>query len=437
MPRHDTQPDLWNLFWETPFQAASGLCRALGGGPPRNPDCAQGRPFVLQTAQELAEGAYQAASELGAQMLRTAGKSASDPAGVLRDLQQLLGDWADGPRLVEEYANKSQVFLLVLAVPVILGLPQRPPFPPLAESLQKAYSLPPYPALWAVEGLGKYHADTYWERCRRPRQILQRRRLADKSLTMLNAGIGLSFASHLGRRVRSSSPDAEIVRMLEDFLALVADNSTSGYAGAALESLGLVTRMGIFSGERRPLRMVRAVSSRLTAISEDAWEFFWHGVGRSIYFNPVNFVPCHTAIRQAIDMIVRQTPAGRARKNAIAGLAWAVTVVNMRQPGILAGFLESWGDRIPEPDAFSFGIASATLMRYDTTPQAGFIRQFCRFVPSGPSSAWERLAAEPCREGLQRWYPIIRRRGLLGELFRYHPSLAALARQPGNREADW
>src|SRR5258707_158448 len=64
------------------------------------------------------------------------------------------------------------------------------------------------------------------------------RDLADKSLTMMHAGLGLAFAEKLMNRNTPYSPDSNIRCVLQEFVTLDKENARNGYEGAAFESLG-------------------------------------------------------------------------------------------------------------------------------------------------------------------------------------------------------
>src|ERR1043166_7887429 len=194
-------------------------------------------------------------------------------SGVTSDLLQQsaelfrnLNPGQDGSLTLQELQNKLQVFLLVRNVPSTLQLVSEPPYPPLLEVVRRAYAMEPYPALWAVEGIGHWYGDTFFTRHEVPRGILTEASVRDlpaDSLTMLHAGIGMSFAQHWLQRVNHLSSRADIRHALEQILALCRENSRPGYEGAALESLGLITRNGQFYRETRPDQMVDIVRREL------------------------------------------------------------------------------------------------------------------------------------------------------------------------------
>jgi hypothetical protein len=258
-----------------------------------------------------------------------------------------------GPLTLQELQNKLQVYFLVRAIPNQLQLPSAPPYPSLLEVVRNAYAMAPYPTLWAVEGVGHWYGDTCFTRNEWPRGILTDTRVYDvpaESLTMLHAGIGMAFAQHWLETVNSLSPVTDIRHALAQVMALCRENSRAGYAGAALESLGLMTRNGQFYGETRPDEMVHLTSRELEHTDPEGFEYFWHGVGRAHYFLPVHFVPGYGSIWHAVRMIRQAVPNDRAWLNAIAGLAWAVTMVNIRHPQIVANLLRYHGTQLAADD---------------------------------------------------------------------------------------
>jgi hypothetical protein len=329
-----------------------------------------------------------------------------------------------------ELQNKLQVFTLVRNVRAQLQLPSEPPFPPLLEAVEQAYAMEPYPALWAVEGLGHWYGDTFFAHHEVPRGILTDESvsaLPTESLTMLHAGIGMAFAQHWMKTVNHLSPLADIRYALEQILTLCRANSRLGYEGAALESLGLITQNGQFYSETRPDEMVQLVSRELEHVDPAGFDYFWHGVGRAHYFLPIHFIPGYGSIWHAVGMLEPAVPNDRARRNAIAGLAWGVTMVNIRQPQIVAHLLKSHGARLSADGGFADGVASSIMMRYDTTPDAPFIAPYYQYQPDpadpGLVQLWHSQVRQPCVVALQEYYPVLKQNHRLGEIFRYQSLL--------------
>ncbi len=385
---------------------------------------AGGGTSVLSLAYRVGENLVEVVGEIAAGLLcpevlapRTFYSLTGDPLQRSAEAVRLTFAGSSGEALVE-IANKGEIFVLVAAVSGLIGEPAEPPFP-LDELVARAYGVGEFQAVWTLEGLGHDYGDFVWQQGEVPRGLLtapRTRGLPAGSLLMLHAGIGLSMAQHLLKGIACEPPPEHLRRLLGEILALDRANSRPGYLGAAVESLGLVTRTF------HPT-LVPAVDRELRGFAPEAVGFFWHGVGRAIYFWPANFVPC--SAWQVFEMAAREAPDELARLNAEAGVAWGQVLVNQRQPQVLYELVvRPHGEELAARGGFTNGLASSIMMRFDTTPGAPFIKRFCRWQPSGATAGaralWDELVRVPCRRALEDYYPVLKRRQRLGEIFEYH-----------------
>lgn len=316
-----------------------------------------------------------------------------------------------------ELGNKLEVYRLVKQVREKLGVPPLGGAFDLHDLVRRAYGLGEYAALWAVEGLGHSWVEHEWQGPEPPHALLGSaagRSLPAKSLTMLHAGIGLGFAQRLLSLLGPEPSEAEVRRIVERVTTLCRENSLPGYEGAALESLGLVTR-----SFHAPL--VPKVDQALGEVDPVAREYFWHGVGRALYFLPINFLPCGRVTWRPFEMGDREATDEAARHNVRAGLGWAFALVNMRQPEIVTRLLlaERGGD-LAADSGFANGVASTAMMRRDTTPDGVLLDTFLRHRPEGEAAPWwSSLVRHPMEVALERVYPGLVRNCRLGEIFRY------------------
>jgi hypothetical protein len=280
--------------------------------------------------------------------------------------------------------------------------------------VRRAYALGQYPALWAVEGLGHDYAASLWGKGPMQGILLPDRTagVPENAMTMLHAGIGLFFAQTLLPSLTPYEP-ANIRKVIGQIISLVRSNSRPGYEGAAFESLGLVTRFW-----HSPL--VGPVYNALLQIDPEVGTYFWHGVGRALYFLPIHFVPGLYSPWIAVES---EPPDETARLNAIAGLAWATTVVNIRQPEILASFVSFNGDRLAANDAFTNGVMSVTIMVSDIVANDVYVDLFRAYQPLGSdprlAGLWTRLVQAPVSVAVDVYHPALRKRQLLGRIFHY------------------
>jgi len=317
----------------------------------------------------------------------------------------------------EELKNKLEVFVLVKNLASILKLPPTGgEFIPLAQLVPRAYSVPDFQALWAVEGLGHYCADSYYAHFGDPQGLLEeaKAQVPEKSLLMLHTGMGLSFADRLIGNLNVDNPSADKTRAaVEQFVSLCRNNSRKGYLGAAVESLGLVTRD--FYPE-----LIEIVPKQLNLIAPELMGFFWHGAGRALYFSREYFLPVLTRVWSGVDEEAKACPD---RQSAMAGLAWAVTLVNMRQPAIMQHVLPSYTQDASLEQGFANGVASSIIMRQDTTPDEPLISAFYQHPPDPgnrqSAEMWSRFISSPAQLGLQKYYPVLKQHKALDQVFRY------------------
>jgi hypothetical protein len=326
----------------------------------------------------------------------------------------------------QECEAKMDVMQLVQDVRKVC--PDKSVHVPLADIVAKAYALGSFPALWTIEGVGHDLVKGRRHRGERLTDLLTSPEvgdLPDGSLTMLHAGIGLGLAELALEDLRPDSPTEKIDAALQRFLDDCRSSSREGYVGCALESLGLVTRH--LYGHS----MVKALDERLEAIDAALRGFFWHGVGRGVYFSPENMFPLLDSPWPAVDMVERQAPHDLARDNMMAGIAWAMTLVNLKQPVVLEGFLKKHGSGFGDTDAFVNGAVSSIIMRKDTTPDEPHIAALLAHEVTSSDSRlealWDRVVKKSLSKALSKHYSAIKSKGRLGDIFRFQP-LAELAK---------
>jgi len=224
--------------------------------------------------------------------------------------------------------------------------------------------------------------------------------------------MGLSLAQ---RALATVGSDGDVQEALGRFVELCDDNSRDGFVGAAYEALGLVAR-NLYP------QMVEAIDRRLAARDDDLGAHFWHGVGRAVYFAPTNFLPGRCSRRRIAEALAREPPHPLAARNAVAGLAWAMALVNIRHPEILQAFLGRFVPGALDADAFADGVSSAIVIWHRAAPDDPDLEAFCRHRPaSDPATAalWNEVVSEPCARALREDASGIR--GGPGELFRHRP----------------
>jgi hypothetical protein len=335
---------------------------------------------------------------------RTTNQIVHQTREVLRALQP-----GDNLRLyIDLLRNTMGVINLVNRSSSMLALPPGPIN--LQQAIERAYSFGEYAPLWLVEGLGEVYADRNGSN---PRELLtdgQGAQLPEKSLLMMHAGIGISFAKHLIRPLTPVTPKSEIAGALQRFISLVRDNARAGYEGPAFESLGLVTRTWYQA-------LIPLIDELLWTIDREVLEYFWHGAGRAAFFNYL--LPGTTAFQG----IRSEAPHGLALLNGTAGAAWAFILVNIKEPNVVVNLLKTQSEVLSANDAFTNGLISTMLMANDMIPGDPYTTALCAYQPQcgcpGVMETWNRLVANPCRIATQQYFPILQKHHRLGEVFRY------------------
>ena len=116
-----------------------------------------------------------------------------------------------------------------------------------------------------------------------------------------------------------------------------------------------------------------------------------------------------------------QAPHELGRRNAVAGFAWAMTLVNLRQPEIVAAFLRRLGAKVAVSDAFANAVFSALAVWQCCAPHDSCARAFCDHLPSPREDSlhhlWMTCVQQPGARAL-------RHRSLtadIAQVFRYQP----------------
>jgi hypothetical protein len=179
--------------------------------------------------------------------------------------------------------------------------------------------------------------------------------------------------------------------------------------------------------------MVPVIDEQLWTIDVDVLEYFWHGVGRSIYFSPAYLVPGNNAFNG----VAAEAPHELADLNGTAGAAWAFTLVNIRQPEVVLNLVRTDHQTLERNDAFTNGVVSTVLMASDMLPGDPYVKGLVEYQPkcscSGLRGRWERLVRGPSEMALRDTFPILKQQGRLGEVFRYRDWKRVRTRPEGRR----
>jgi hypothetical protein len=155
----------------------------------------------------------------------------------------------------------------------------------------------------------------------------------------------------------------------------------------------------------------------------DLLALFWHGVGRGLYFLPIHFIPQAAAGRRALEMALSEPPHRSGRLNAVAGMAWPLTLVNIRHPYVMESFLKESPQLLVDSDAFSQGVSTAVMTWFESTSDDPALQAFITHRPSNLAliSVWNRHIRMPSQNAMDNHFPKLKAQKRLDDLFRYTP----------------
>jgi hypothetical protein len=318
----------------------------------------------------------------------------------------------------QQAKNTRYIFTLVRNNPEKIGIPKTGEFD-LEHFLGKAYGIGDFENIWSVEGLGHVYSQRTWHLkwnlSEDAHDILtagQAQCLPDKSLTMMHAGLGLCVAESLMKQLTPVSTIKETERVLKTFIKLCTNNSRPGYVGCALESLGLVTRCFNYP-------MTDLVQTALYDLDPVAWEFFWRGAGRALYFSPGHMVqPLYSPWIAA----EQEAPNARALKILKAGISWPTNIVNMQTPEIFEDLIRRRGAAEENEGTILHGVAASTTMAMDTTPNHPVVQSYLEYEPASTDprvrELWEKLVRSQVYKAVHRYQPVLKKHRMLDQVFR-------------------
>jgi hypothetical protein len=335
----------------------------------------------------------------------------------------------------QQAKNTRYIFVLVRNNPEEIGIPKSGEFD-LAYFMDKAYGIGDFENIWSVEGLGHVYSQRTWilkhnvsEDAHGIMWEGQAASMPEKSLTMMHAGLGLAVAESLMKQLTLDSKPKEVERVLKAFIKLCNNNSREGYVGCALESLGLVTRCFNYP-------MVGLVQSILADVDPIAWEFFWRGAGRALYFSPGHMMQPLFSPWIAAEM---EAPNEKAFRILKAGISWPTNIVNRGNHEMFEVVIKRRGAAEENEGTIRHGVAASTTMAMDITPNHPVVKSYLEYKPksSDPKvqALWGKLVHEPVHRAVTRYQPILKRHKMLDQVFRFQDLDALVDRLEASENA--
>ena len=219
----------------------------------------------------------------------------------------------------------------------------------------------------------------------------------DHAGPMLHAGLGHAVATHLLDSLPGTVTVVDLEALFDLFETTVAASSAEAWQDIALEALGLQLYFfyrGLFALADEALRRRR--DPQLHRLS-------WHGVGRAIYFLPVQQIPGGSSLRRAIERLEKLTPAGASCDCGIAGIAYAFTLVNLEDSELFEVVIGQHRELLTSRP-FGAGVAAALHLHPQLLPRSSAAAQLAAHVPQDPAvaAAYADLVSRGWQQGCAR-----------------------------------
>ena len=287
----------------------------------------------------------------------------------------------------------------------------------LEEVVRRALKLEEFRAIWILEGVGHTKAlaaglSVTGLLCTGDAALLP-----ERAMIPLHAGMGTAFGEKLLAALGANPSLAEVRQTVDRFRHLCRANCRAGWEDACMEPLGLVVRC-LYP------HLLEPVSAAMETLDPPVRGLFWHGVGRSLYFVPSNFLPIPGAGARMVRSATLETGRLEDRRNVLAGLIWAVTLVNLRRPSVIQALLSAGAELRIEPE-FTNGVASALLAWHHMAPgDLRYLTPYTRpLLPGAPAARqWESWIETPAKFALDRIFAGLVLRNNIPALYTFRTS---------------
>jgi hypothetical protein len=334
---------------------------------------------------------------------------------VMQQSARLMGGFIPGSSLFcdwRELDNKFEAFRLFQYADRELGLPVDRL--PIDEVVRRALTRDAFRAIWILEGIGQIKGAASSLSVEGLLTEGAGACVPDCAMIPLHAGMGTAFGEKLLGGLGSNPSTADIGQTIERFVDMCRANCRPGWEDACIEPLGLVVRC-LYP------HLLASVSAAMEELSPDLRALFWHGVGRSLYFVPTNFLPIPGAHERMVKSAVAEASCIDDRRQVLAGLIWAVTLVNLPQPAVIRSLLPICSDLRIRAE-FSNGLISALLAwRHMVPGERRYSTNYTRPLPAHGREAvlWRSWIETPAREALENILPGLERRNNIPALYTY------------------
>lgn len=303
-----------------------------------------------------------------------------------------------------EFANKLHAYHIFASASAGAGLSGAGS---LAGTIPALRCLDTWERVWTIEGIGYWFANSALRRKPSPAGFF-----GDRSFDALPTNVMIPLHTGAGLALAEAALGSKEGRAGARFWRECQELSAAGYAEPMFEALGLVT-ITMYP------HLTRQIDRELSDLHPNLSAYFWHGAGRGLYFSPFGFVPVPAACRVMAEKSQRLPSSAIGRANALAGLSWAITLVNIRHPWILEGRAWEMAQWIQPGGPFLNGLKSSLIVWQNIVPEDPHVEGLQHFRPGNSASCelWGRSFAEAATDA-RRVSQAVCSSGQLGAMFR-------------------
>ena len=102
---------------------------------------------------------------------------------------------------------------------------------------------------------------------------------------------------------------------------------------------------------------------------------------------------------------------------------WPTTIVNMQHPAVMEHFIRRYGREKENRGAIVHGVGASIAMACDMVPNHPLVKKYIDWIPQSPDpichTLWNDLVRGPAEAAVRRYQPILRKHGMLEEVFRF------------------
>jgi hypothetical protein len=334
---------------------------------------------------------------------------------VMQKSARMMGAFLPGSGLFCDWGeldNKFEAFRLFQYADRELGL--RVDRVPVNEVVRHALAMDAFRAIWIVEGIGYLKGTAASLSVEGLLNEGPGSFLPDRAMIPLHSGIGTAFGEKLLGGLGPNPSVPEIRRAIERFVIMCRVNCRPGWEDASIEALGLVVRC-LYP------HLLASASAVMEALDPPLRGLFWHGVGRALYFVPTNFLPIPGAHERMVRSATAEARRMHDRRQVLAGLIWAVTLVNLPRPAVIRSLLPICSDLKMQAE-FTNGVVSALLGWRHMSPQGlRYLTNYTRplLTHDREAALWNAWIETPAREALENIFPGLERQNHIPSLYTY------------------